>query len=109
MRKLLLGVVLGMALARVILDQPWRYTWAFGQDLGAARSADWKNKACSKALAATLYDDAADSAVTANKGNRFLFLGEPGHSYYVYGFRTQTGCEQARTALGSAQWDQSTR
>lgn len=104
MRILLSGAVLALG---AFFFRPWQYTWAFGQDLGAARSADWKDKPCSKALAASLYDDEADAMIAAKQGNRFLIPGSPGHTYYVYGFRSQKSCEAARAAMGTAQWDQS--
>ena len=88
---------------------PWPHTWAFGQDLGAARSADWKDKPCTKALAASLYADNADAIIADKQGNRFFIPGLPGHSYYVYGFRSQTTCEEARATMSTAQWDQSNR
>jgi len=103
MRRLAVGVAVVIG---VIVYKPWRYTWAFGQDIGAARSADWKNKPCSKALAASLYDGNVDSAIPTKRGNQFLIPGAPGHSYFAYGFRSQKACEDARTEMGSAQWDQ---
>lgn len=104
MRRLLVGIAVVIG---VIIYKPWRYTWAFGQDVGAARPADWKNKPCSTALAASLYDGDADSAIASKRGNQFLFPGAPGHSYFVYGFRSRKACEDARTEMGRAQWDQS--
>ena len=104
MRALLIGILLATG---VILYRPWQYTWAFGQDAGAARSADWKDKPCTKALAASLYDDGAEAMIAAKQGNQFLIPASPGHTYKVYGFRSQSACEQARAAMGTAQWDQS--
>ncbi|WP_310571905.1 hypothetical protein [Gemmatimonas sp.] len=108
MRVLLLGMLLATG---VMIYRPWQYTWAFGQDAGAARSADWKDKPCTKALAASLYDDNADAnaRVAGKQDNRFFIPGSPGHMHYVYGFRSQKACEEARAAMGTAQWDQSTR
>ena len=104
MRILLLGILLA---TRVVLDRPWQYTWAFGQDAGAARSADWKHKPCTNALAATRYDDDNGDAKPASKwGNRFFIPGTPGHTYYEYRFRSHKGCELVRTTMGAAQWDQ---
>ena len=104
MRILLLGILLA---TRVILGRPWQYTWAFGQDAGAARSADWKHKPCTNALAATRYDDDnGDAKPASQRGNRFCIPGTSGHTYYVYRFRSQKGCELARTTMGAAQWDQ---
>lgn len=106
MRALILGLLVAAAL---VFFRPWHYTWAFGQDAGAARSADWKDKPCSKELASALYSAGADTAIVAQEGNRFFYPGQPGHSFYVHGFRSQTACENARRSMGSAQWDQSTR
>ncbi len=106
MRTLLIGLAVA---AGLVFFRPWRHRWAFGQDIGAARSADWKDKPCSRELARALYGATAETAIAAREGNRFFHPGEPGHSYYVYGFRTHASCEAARKAMGDAQWDQSTR
>lgn len=111
MRILLVSFVAGIGVFAVAIGanlyRPWQYSWAFGQDAGAARSADWKDKPCSKSLAESLYADDAEATVAAKQGNRFFVAGAPGHTHYVYGFRSQQACEQARAALGTAQWDQS--
>jgi hypothetical protein len=106
MRALIVGL---LAAAALVFFRPWRYTWAFGQDAGAAQSADWRDKPCSKELASALYGSDAGTAFLAREGNRFFYAGQPGHSYYVHGFRSQKACERARTSMGNAQWDQSTR
>jgi hypothetical protein len=94
MRVLLLGLLLLTACER-------RYTWAFGEDVGAAAGDDWKGKPCSEGLARTLYAPGADSLIAAKKGNRFFFPGQPGHFYYVHGFHSQEECERARAEVES--------
>lgn len=106
-RPILVVVFVAVAGIVMIASKPWRYRWAFGQDIGAAQAADWKDKPCTRELAEALYAAGADTLVLSGQGNRFLVPGAPGHSYYVHGYRTQNGCEQARAALGTAQWDQS--
>lgn len=105
MRKFLLGLA---AAAALFFYRPWRYSWAFGQDAGAARSADWKDKPCSRELAKTLYGAESDASIASRQGNKFFRPGAPGHFHFVYGFRSQSSCEAARKAMGNAQWDQST-
>jgi hypothetical protein len=98
---------IGLAGAAMLGMRPWQYRWAFGEDQGAARSADWKSKSCTRELAMTMYGPVADSAVLARKGNVSFFPGRPGHSYRVHGFYTRSGCEATRAAWGDAQWNQS--
>ena len=108
MRRPLLAIVVAAVAAMVLLGtKPWQYRWAFGQDAGAAQSGDWKDKPCTRELADALYAVGGDTLVLSGRGNRFWVPGRPGHSYYVHGYRTKAGCEQARTALGDAQWNQS--
>ena len=94
MRVLLLGLLLLTACER-------RHTWAFGEDAGAAAGDDWKGKPCSEGLARTLYEPGAEDRIMHRRDNRYFFPGQPGHSYFVHGFRSQEECERARAELES--------
>ena len=108
MRRPLLAVALVVVAGLLLMGiKPWRYRWAFGQDIGAAHAADWKDKHCTRELADALYSSGADTLFLSGQGNRFMAPGTPGHSYYVHAYRTKAGCEKARTLLGDAQWNQS--
>jgi hypothetical protein len=69
--------------------------------VGAAQGSDWKGKACSEGLARTLYEPGAEDRITSQRDNRFFIAGQPGHSYFVYGFRSQEECERARAEVES--------